>query len=110
MTDIKKFKRGNRTYTRVGQFKEVRIDGTPSKESSVPAPAVSVSMDIDSRTETGIYSNTTMVHRSADEIVVDFSYLPPHSTRGRVLSRVILSPKQARMIANLLKQASEETK
>lgn len=111
MTEIKKFSRGHRTYTRVGSFKEVRLEGGPSpKTPPVPSQApVSppVQLDVDPRTEMGVYSNVAFVHRSPDEIVLDFSFLTAQTPRGRILSRIILSPKHARQLAALLKEAAD---
>jgi hypothetical protein len=107
MTDIKKFKRGHRTYTRMGPFKEVRIESDASSVETAPQ-SPPVQMDIDSRTESGFYSNAAFVHKSPDEIVLDFSFLQPHTGRGRILSRVVLSPQLARRIAKLLKQATND--
>lgn len=107
MTDIKKFKRGHRTYTRMGPFKEVRIESDAAPVQVAPqAPAMQ--LEIDPRTESGFYSNAAFVHKSPDELVLDFSFLQPHTGRGRILSRVILSPQLARRIAKLLKQATND--
>ena len=109
MTDIKKFKRGHRTYTRMGQFREVRIDSNAKKDTPLPtSPSQQIQMDIDPRTEVGFYSNTTIVHRSSEEVVLDFSFVPAHASRARILSRVILSHKQAKQVAALLAEAANE--
>ncbi len=108
MTEPKKFKRGRRTYTRMGQFKEVRIDpkNQPKPEAVAPAPAVPI--DMDPALETGVYSNQTTVYRSADEVVLDFGFVPSAPPRGRVRSRVIVSHAHAKKLAKLLKNAVEE--
>ncbi len=112
MTEIKKFKRGNRTYTRMGAYKEVRID-TDAPQQAPPGasgPAPSVQVDVESTVESGLYSNAAFVHKSSDEIVLDFAFMQPHVSRARILSRVILAPQQARKIAKLLQEACNDKK
>jgi hypothetical protein len=107
MTEIKKFKRGHRTYTRMGAYKEVRIEPEPSPKGPEPSQAP-LQVDVDPRTEAGVYSNAVLVHRSSDEIILDFTFKQPHMARARILSRVILSPKQALQISRLLKEACHD--
>jgi len=65
MTEPKKFKRGRHTYTKWGHnFKEVRIEGKPKPPSEPEKPPVSMTFNVDAQTETGVYSNLTLVHRS----------------------------------------------
>lgn len=105
MTEPKQFKRGHRTYTKMGSFREVRIEGKAPAETP-PPPA----MTIDPATETGVYSNQTSVFGSADEVVVDFGFVSQQIPKGRVRSRVVMSHKHARELAKLLKKATENEK
>lgn len=108
MTDIKKFKKGNRTYTRMGRFREVRVGGESSALADSVTSIQKLQLDIDPRVETGTYSNVSFVHRSSEEVILDFSFLSPGAQRGRISSRIILPLKQARVLSQLLKEASSE--
>jgi hypothetical protein len=103
MTDIKKFKKGKHSYTRIGNFREVRFGGKPSEEK---APAPPVPLDIDAKTETGVYANASVVRNSREEIILDLAFIPPNSPKGRVLSRVFLSFKHAKKLSDMLRKAT----
>lgn len=106
MTEPKQFKRGRRTYTRMGSFREVKIEGS----KGAPAPAAApVPMDIDAALEQGVYSNQATIYNSTDEVVLDFGFVAAAAPRGRVRSRVVISHKHAKMLSQLLKKAAEET-
>lgn len=111
MTEPKRFKRGKHTYTNWGHnFKEVRIEGKPKEKPAAPPQQTSLSIDIDSTTDMGVYSNLTMVHKSPTEVILDFIFLQPGRNRGRLRSRVILSPKQAKKLSALLEKSVQEDK
>ncbi len=105
MTEPKQFKRGRRTYTRMGAFKEIKIEtGDPKKPAAAP-------ITLDPPSGPGgeaVYANVAAVHKSGDEVVVDFAFVPPRANRGRVRSRVILNHRHARRLGELLKKAAEE--
>lgn len=107
MTEPKQFKRGRRTYTRMGNFKEVRIEGNKPKSETGPETKPAT-LEIDAATETGVYSNQSTVYRSNDEVVMDFGFVTASHPRGRVRSRVVVSHKHARELAQMLKKASED--
>ena len=107
MTEPKQFKRGRRTYTRMGSFREVRIETPKNKVDSAAVPTP-VPMDVEATLETGVYSNQATVYRSADEVVIDFGFVASTQPRGKVRSRVVVSHKHARELAQLLKKAVEE--
>ncbi len=104
MTEPKVFKRGRRTYTRVGAHKEVRIDG-PAKEEAAPA---TVTVDVAPEADQPIYVNSAMVHRSPDEIILDLAFAAPNRPRPRVRSRIAMSPRLAVRLSRLLAKAAEE--
>lgn len=108
MTDFKKFSKGRHTYTKFGpNFKEVRVEGGQTGETP-PQPQTPVSIDVDDETAQGVYSNTVVLHQSPEELVLDFTFLPPGQTRGRVRSRVVLPYKNAAELAKMLKKACED--
>lgn len=44
------------------------------------------------------YSNLAFITHTASEIVLDFVQLLPHTNKGKVVSRVIMSPARAKML------------
>ena len=61
-------------------------------------------IQIDDETAQGRYSNFQAVGSNETEFVLDFAYVQPHQPRGRVSSRVILSPKHAKQLMRILQQ------
>lgn len=59
---------------------------------------------IDDATALGAYSNFQVVGSNETEFVLDFAYIPPQQSRGKVRSRIILSPKHAKGLLSLLQQ------
>jgi hypothetical protein len=108
VSEPKQFKRGKHTYTHWGtNFKEVRVEGKPKKQEPQPQD-ITVSMDVDSITEMGVYSNFFMLHRSADEVIIDFCFIPPGQTRGRIRSRVVMPFQQVGQLAEMLNKTADE--
>ena len=111
MTEPKKFHRGKRTYTKWGaNFKEVRVEGGKKEESPQAPPPSTLTVDLDPLTETGVYSNLSAIHRTSDEVILDFVFLPPRQTRGRIRSRVVVPFQHVHKLAEMLKQVSDEIK
>ncbi|MCB4756869.1 MAG: DUF3467 domain-containing protein [Elusimicrobia bacterium] len=111
MTEPKRFKRGRRTYTKWGpNFKEVRVQGSTPPEGSLPPPSTSVTIDLDPVTELGVYSNMSALFLSGEEVILDFVFLPPGQSRGRIRSRVVLPFPHVHRLADVLKKTSEDIK
>lgn len=53
---------------------------------------------------TAVYANLAFISHTPGEIVLDFAQVLPRMPRGRVLSRVIMSPMHAKMLQNALAQ------
>lgn len=71
-----------------------------SDESSPPKLQVQIDDDLSQ----GVYSNLVLVNHSENEFVLDFSFLQPNSSRAKVRTRVISSPRHTkRLIAALQK-------
>jgi len=62
----------------------------------------SIQLDINDEIAQGIYSNLALSNFNQEEVVIDFVYLQPHVNKGKVASRVILSPKNAKRLAIML--------
>jgi len=81
-----------------------------SDERSVLPGALQLS--IDDSVANGMYSNFQVVGSSETEFILDFAFLqpgPPRNGRpgppkGKIRSRVIMNPKQAKLLARLLSQ------
>jgi hypothetical protein len=110
MVEPKRFNRGKHSYTKWGShFKEVRVPGK-KKEKESEAHPVQISIDLDFQTALGVYSNLTMVHRSKEEVILDFVFLAPGQKKGKVRSRVIVPLKSVGQLTKLLQNAAEEIK
>ncbi|MGW8319861.1 MAG: DUF3467 domain-containing protein [Candidatus Promineifilaceae bacterium] len=51
-----------------------------------------------------VYANAALISHSPAEIVLDFAQVLPHSPKGKVLSRIIMSPMHARLLQLALAQ------
>jgi len=70
--------------------------------SDEPPPKLQV--QIDDELALGVYANLVVIHHSENEFVLDFSFLQPNTTRAKVRTRVISSPRHTkRLIAALQK-------
>ena len=54
--------------------------------------------------ETGVYSNTATVMHSETEVLMDFGMFVPGRNIIRVVSRVIMNPKHAKLFRNALNE------
>src|SRR5258708_13934191 len=64
-----------------------------------PAPQPGqVQIKADEKELQGIYSNLVMIHHHAEEFTLNFVYVFPNGTQGKLLSSVIVSPGHAKRI------------
>lgn len=80
-----------------------------SEKSEPDAPAgnkpSSKKVMIDMPKELGaVYANLAMISHTPVEVVLDFAQLLPRSPRGRVMSRIIMTPMHAKMLQRALAQ------
>ena len=52
----------------------------------------------------GIYSNLALIVHSPSEIIVDFARMMPGMQKGKVFSRIIMTPPHAKMLLKTLEQ------
>ena len=71
--------------------------------SDEPPPS-KLQVQIDEDVAQGVYSNLVLLNHSENEFVLDFSFLQPNSSRAKVRTRVISSPRHTkRLVAALQK-------
>ncbi len=71
---------------------------TPQKR-----PGKRISIDIPKELE-AVYANVAFISHTPAEVVLDFAQVLPRSNRGKVKSRVIMSPMHAKMLQKALAQ------
>ena len=57
-----------------------------------------VQIKADEKELQGLYSNLVMIHHHAEEFTLNFVYIFPNGTQGKLLSSVIVSPGHAKRI------------
>ncbi|MBE2219987.1 MAG: DUF3467 domain-containing protein [Anaerolineae bacterium] len=67
------------------------------------APGKRISIDIPKELE-AVYANVAFISHTPAEVVLDFAQVLPRSNRGKVVSRVIMSPMHAKMLQQALAQ------
>ncbi len=50
------------------------------------------------------YANVFVVSHSSDEFLIDFAVMLPGQTKPRILSRIVLTPKNAKILYRLMEQ------
>ena len=65
-------------------------------------PALEIQLDGD--IAQGIYANLAVVNHTDAEVTLDFIYVQPQELRGKVRSRVIVSPRHAKRLLRALQE------
>ena len=78
-------------------------EDTKSAHQTLKLPG-KLQIGVDDDIALGFYSNFQVVGSNETEFVLDFAYVPPNQMRGKVRSRVIMSPKHAKSLLTLLQQ------
>jgi hypothetical protein len=81
---------------------------TEEEKKSEENQKESIQVDIDEETSFGKYSNLTLSLFSREEFIIDFAFLQAHIKKAKIRSRIILSPKNAKRLADLLNQQIAE--
>ena len=74
-------------------IQETRMDEKP--QQSQPGQ---MQIKADEKELQGLYSNLMMIHHSVEEFTLNFVYIFPNGTQGKLLSSVIVSPGHAKRI------------
>jgi len=61
-----------------------------------------VQIKADEKELQGMYSNLVMIHHHAEEFTMNFVYVFPNGTQGKLLSSMIVSPGHAKRIYRAL--------
>ena len=72
---------------------ETRMDEKPQQ----PQPG-QMQIKADEKELQGLYSNLMMIHHNLEEFTLNFVYIFPNGTQGKLLSSVIVSPGHAKRI------------
>ncbi len=74
-----------------------------STENPTPPARKQISIEFP-KEMAGVYSNVAFITHTQTEVILDFALVLPHAPKGRVLSRVIMSPARAKMLQLALAQ------
>ena len=74
------------------------IRETIMDDKQQPGQPGQVQIKADEKELQGIYSNLVMIHHHAEEFTLNFVYVFPNATQGKLLSSVIVSPGHAKRI------------
>jgi hypothetical protein len=69
----------------------------PQRPKEIP-----LQIQVDDDTAQGIYANLAMVNHTETEFVIDFIFMQPGQTKGKVRARIISSPSHTRRLAAAL--------
>ena len=68
------------------------------KEQQQPPAPGQVQIKADEKELQGMYSNLVMIHHHAEEFTLNFVYVFPNGTQGKLLASMIVSPGHAKRI------------
>ena len=74
------------------------MDEKRDMQQQQPQPQGQVQIKADEKELQGMYSNLVMIHHHAEEFTMNFVYVFPNGTQGKLLSSMIVSPGHAKRI------------
>ena len=66
-----------------------------------------IRIEIDNAVADGIYANLSFISANSAEFILDFARFLPGNTRGKIVSRIVLTPAHAMAFFKSLKNAVE---
>lgn len=69
-----------------------------------PGPTQQLPVELPDDVSEGIYSNLMFITHSPSEFVLDFARALPGARRGRVYSRIVMTPQHAKALSDLLQR------
>jgi hypothetical protein len=67
----------------------------------------SLEIQLDNDVAQGTYANLAIVNHTDAEVTLDFIYVQPQEMKGKVRSRIIVSPRHAKRLLHALKENVE---
>lgn len=67
----------------------------------------SLEIQLDNDVAQGTYANLAVVNHTDAEVTLDFIYVQPQELRGKVRSRIIVSPRHAKRLLRALQENLE---
>ena len=61
-----------------------------------------INIELGEKEAEGIYSNLAIISHSPAEFIIDFTRILPGIPKGRVLSRIIMTPQHAKLLMHAL--------
>ncbi|MBX3055322.1 MAG: DUF3467 domain-containing protein [Anaerolineae bacterium] len=78
----------------------------PAPETPQPPTPAPQKITIDMPKElTAVYANVAFISHTPAEVIIDFAQVLPRTPRGKILSRIIMSPMHAKMLHTALAQS-----
>lgn len=68
---------------------------------------MNIQIQADEDTAQGIYANFAVINHTENEFVLDFIYVQPGQPKGKLRTRVIISPKHARRLLGAVQRNVE---
>lgn len=72
--------------------------------NNTPIPSNELNIELSEEIAEGIYANFAIIQHSNTEFVVDFVKLMPGVNKGKVKSRIILTPQHAKRLLGALRE------
>ncbi len=63
-----------------------------------------INIELGEKEAEGIYSNLAIISHSPAEFIFDFTRILPGVPKGRILSRIIMTPQHAKMFLNAMNE------
>src|SRR5262244_802100 len=79
-------------------LRSVSLRETTQMEEQRPAQQGQVQIKADEKELQGAYSNLVMIHHNLEEFTLNFIYIFPNGTQGKLLQSMIVSPGHAKRI------------
>jgi len=61
-----------------------------------------INIELGDKEAEGTYANLALITHSPSEIIIDFARVMPGTQKGKVYSRIIMTPPHAKMLLNAL--------
>lgn len=66
--------------------------------------AEEIELEIDDKVAQGNYANLVVSNFNDDEFIMDFAFIQPNMPKGKIRSRVVMTPKNVKRLKRLLDQ------